>query len=114
MQWRVERGLCRNRTAEGVLTDTPDFTYLDGRPTPLLVKLIFKIQLTNLFTGQHLLCLRQISLYGLSNKLHISHGSPWICTSLNAWPVATTLLNVFSNVDSIRYTKLNLLMYCHI
>ncbi|PZC78754.1 hypothetical protein B5X24_HaOG217212 [Helicoverpa armigera] len=37
-QWRVERGLSRNRNAEGILTDTPDFTYLDGRPTPLLQK----------------------------------------------------------------------------
>ena len=36
-QWREEKGLPRNRNAEGVLTDTPDFTYLDGRPTPLLV-----------------------------------------------------------------------------
>ncbi|KAJ8715912.1 hypothetical protein PYW08_013197 [Mythimna loreyi] len=37
-QWRVQQGLCLNRNAEGVLTDTPDFTYLDGRPTPLLQK----------------------------------------------------------------------------
>ncbi|KAJ8713688.1 hypothetical protein PYW07_014058 [Mythimna separata] len=37
-QWRVQHGLSLNRNAEGVLTDTPDFTYLDGRPTPLLQK----------------------------------------------------------------------------
>lgn len=36
--WRVERGLPVNRNAEGVLTDAPDYTYLDGRPTPLLHK----------------------------------------------------------------------------
>ncbi|KAF9408946.1 hypothetical protein HW555_011522 [Spodoptera exigua] len=36
--WREERGLSRNRNAEGILTDAPDFTYLDGRPTPLLQK----------------------------------------------------------------------------
>ncbi|XP_026733760.1 39S ribosomal protein L52, mitochondrial [Trichoplusia ni] len=37
-EWREERGLPRNRNAEGLLTDGPDFTYLDGRPTPLLKK----------------------------------------------------------------------------
>ncbi|CAH1638527.1 unnamed protein product [Spodoptera littoralis] len=36
--WREERGLSINRNAEGILTDAPDFTYLDGRPTPLLIK----------------------------------------------------------------------------
>ncbi|KAI8425996.1 hypothetical protein MSG28_004974 [Choristoneura fumiferana] len=37
-QWRVDRGLPVNRNAEGILTDGPDYTYLDGRPTPLLHK----------------------------------------------------------------------------
>lgn len=39
--WREERGLSLNRNAEGILTDAPDFTYLDGRPTPLLVTIKF-------------------------------------------------------------------------
>ncbi|XP_075978819.1 mitochondrial ribosomal protein L52 [Anticarsia gemmatalis] len=43
-QWRVERGLSANKTAEGILTDTPDYTYLDGRPTPLLMKQKLRIQ----------------------------------------------------------------------
>ncbi|CAH0730017.1 unnamed protein product, partial [Brenthis ino] len=37
-QWRIEHGLSVNRTAEGILTDGPDYTFLDGRPTPLLQK----------------------------------------------------------------------------
>ncbi|CAH2090802.1 unnamed protein product [Euphydryas editha] len=37
-QWRIDRGLSANRTAEGILTDGPDYTFLDGRPTPLLQK----------------------------------------------------------------------------
>ncbi|XP_045451048.1 39S ribosomal protein L52, mitochondrial isoform X2 [Melitaea cinxia] len=37
-QWRIEQGLSANRTAEGILTDGPDYTFLDGRPTPLLQK----------------------------------------------------------------------------
>ncbi|XP_039755502.1 39S ribosomal protein L52, mitochondrial [Pararge aegeria] len=37
-QWRISKGLSANRNAEGVLTDSPDYTFLDGRPTPLLVK----------------------------------------------------------------------------
>ncbi|XP_047534442.1 39S ribosomal protein L52, mitochondrial [Vanessa atalanta] len=37
-QWRVNRGLSVNRTAEGILTDGQDYTFLDGRPTPLLQK----------------------------------------------------------------------------
>ncbi|CAB3221510.1 unnamed protein product [Arctia plantaginis] len=37
-EWRAERGLPANRNAEGILTDGPDFTYQDGRPTPLLHK----------------------------------------------------------------------------
>ncbi|CAH2039303.1 unnamed protein product, partial [Iphiclides podalirius] len=36
--WRVSRGLPINKNAEGVLTDGPDYTFLDGRPTPLLQK----------------------------------------------------------------------------
>ncbi|CAK1544882.1 unnamed protein product [Leptosia nina] len=37
-QWRLSKGLSANRTAEGILTDGPDYTFLDGRPTPLLQK----------------------------------------------------------------------------
>ncbi|KAL0871669.1 hypothetical protein ABMA27_004188 [Loxostege sticticalis] len=37
-EWRISRGLAENRTSEGVLTDGPDYTFLDGRPTPLLNK----------------------------------------------------------------------------
>ncbi|XP_059058046.1 large ribosomal subunit protein mL52 [Achroia grisella] len=37
-QWRLSQGLSANRNAEGVLTDGPDYTFLDGRPTPLLHK----------------------------------------------------------------------------
>lgn len=36
-QYRLERGLSVHKNAEGVLTDGPDYTFLDGRPTPLLV-----------------------------------------------------------------------------
>ncbi|XP_053606666.1 large ribosomal subunit protein mL52 [Plodia interpunctella] len=36
--WRVSQGLPVNRNAEGILTDGPDYTFLDGRPTPLLHK----------------------------------------------------------------------------
>ncbi|CAH0584511.1 unnamed protein product [Chrysodeixis includens] len=37
-EWREAQGLPRHRNAEGILTDAPDYTYLDGRPTPLLKK----------------------------------------------------------------------------
>ncbi|KAJ2943575.1 hypothetical protein O0L34_g16684 [Tuta absoluta] len=37
-QWRMSRGLPKNKNAEGILTDGPDYTFLDGRPTPLLHK----------------------------------------------------------------------------
>ncbi|CAF4926011.1 unnamed protein product [Pieris macdunnoughi] len=37
-QWRLSKGLSSNRNAEGILTDGPDYTFLDGRPTPLLQK----------------------------------------------------------------------------
>lgn len=33
--WRMKRRLPKNPTSEGPLTDLPDFSYLDGRPTPL-------------------------------------------------------------------------------
>lgn len=39
-QYRVERGLSVHKNSEGVLTDGPDYTFLDGRPTPLLVSFI--------------------------------------------------------------------------
>ncbi|XP_016986386.1 39S ribosomal protein L52, mitochondrial [Drosophila rhopaloa] len=34
-KWRAEKGLPENPNAFGPLTNSPDFTYLDGRPTPL-------------------------------------------------------------------------------
>lgn len=37
-KWREERGLPENPNAYGVLTDKPDYTYLDGRPTPLGIR----------------------------------------------------------------------------
>ncbi|KAK2722914.1 large ribosomal subunit protein mL52-like [Artemia franciscana] len=33
-EWRKSLGLSENPNANGALTDLPDFTYLDGRPTP--------------------------------------------------------------------------------
>ncbi|CRK99742.1 CLUMA_CG012962, isoform A [Clunio marinus] len=33
-KWREANRLCRNPNTEGPLTDLPDFTYMDGRPTP--------------------------------------------------------------------------------
>ncbi|XP_004931608.1 large ribosomal subunit protein mL52 [Bombyx mori] len=42
--WRVARGLPVNRNAEGILTDGPDYTFLDGRPTPLLHKQKLRMQ----------------------------------------------------------------------
>lgn len=37
-KWRQERGLPLNPNAHGPLTDKPDYTFLDGRPTPLGIK----------------------------------------------------------------------------
>ena len=37
-RWRRKKGLPMNPNAYGVLTDTPDYTFMDGRPTPLGVK----------------------------------------------------------------------------
>ncbi|CAH0398897.1 unnamed protein product [Chilo suppressalis] len=37
-QWRISKGLAVNRNAEGFILDGPDYTFLDGRPTPLLNK----------------------------------------------------------------------------
>lgn len=34
-KWRTQQGVTANRNAFGPLTNLPDFTYLDGRPTPL-------------------------------------------------------------------------------
>lgn len=34
-RWREERGLPAKRTQYGPLTTRPDFTFLDGRPTPI-------------------------------------------------------------------------------
>uniref|UniRef100_A0A336M5A6 CSON004178 protein n=1 Tax=Culicoides sonorensis TaxID=179676 RepID=A0A336M5A6_CULSO len=36
--WRKEAGLSQNYTAEGPLTNLPDYTFMDGRPTPLGVR----------------------------------------------------------------------------
>ncbi|PSN30383.1 39S ribosomal protein L52 [Blattella germanica] len=33
--WRRERKLPQNPNASGILTDKPDYSFLDGRPTPL-------------------------------------------------------------------------------
>ncbi|KAJ8976139.1 hypothetical protein NQ317_018111 [Molorchus minor] len=33
-KWRKEKGLPMNPNSSGVLTDGPDYTYLDGRLTP--------------------------------------------------------------------------------
>ncbi|KAK5642113.1 hypothetical protein RI129_008280 [Pyrocoelia pectoralis] len=33
-RWREKKGLPMNPNASGVLTDAPDYTFLDGRPTP--------------------------------------------------------------------------------
>lgn len=35
MKWREERGLARNPNTHGPLTNLPDYTFMDGRPTPL-------------------------------------------------------------------------------
>lgn len=37
-KWRKDRGLPLNPNSSGVLTDGPDYTYLDGRPTPYCVR----------------------------------------------------------------------------
>ncbi|KAK3086678.1 hypothetical protein FSP39_021803 [Pinctada imbricata] len=34
-KWRLSSGQARDNTKYGSLTDGPDYTYLDGRPTPL-------------------------------------------------------------------------------
>ncbi|CAO1428922.1 unnamed protein product [Diamesa tonsa] len=34
-KWRQEKRLAENPNMEGPLTNLPDFTYMDGRPTPL-------------------------------------------------------------------------------
>lgn len=33
-KWRLEQGLSMNPNARGVLTDSPDYSFLDGRLTP--------------------------------------------------------------------------------
>ncbi|KAG7295838.1 hypothetical protein JYU34_020916 [Plutella xylostella] len=37
-RYREQQGLPINKNVESVLTDGPDYTFLDGRPTPLLHK----------------------------------------------------------------------------
>ncbi|KAL5021836.1 hypothetical protein ScPMuIL_000991 [Solemya velum] len=34
-KWRLSKGAAINGSSYGVLTDLPDYTFLDGRPTPL-------------------------------------------------------------------------------
>lgn len=34
-KWREEHGLPKNSNSFGPLTNLPDYTFLDGRPTPL-------------------------------------------------------------------------------
>ncbi|XP_041375512.1 39S ribosomal protein L52, mitochondrial-like [Gigantopelta aegis] len=34
-RWRVERGLPENNNRYGPLTDLPDYSFVDGRPTPI-------------------------------------------------------------------------------
>ncbi|XP_055304182.1 39S ribosomal protein L52, mitochondrial [Sitodiplosis mosellana] len=36
--WRRNRRLPKNPTSSGPLTDLPDYTYMDGRPTPLGIR----------------------------------------------------------------------------
>ncbi|XP_015189020.1 PREDICTED: 39S ribosomal protein L52, mitochondrial [Polistes dominula] len=36
--WRMKKGLTENPNAFGPLTNKPDYTFLDGRPTPFGVK----------------------------------------------------------------------------
>ncbi|XP_031625435.1 39S ribosomal protein L52, mitochondrial [Contarinia nasturtii] len=38
ISWRRNRRLPKNPTSSGPLTDLPDYTYMDGRPTPLGVR----------------------------------------------------------------------------
>ncbi|KAF5280224.1 hypothetical protein FQA39_LY05358 [Lamprigera yunnana] len=33
-RWREKRGWPQNANTTGVITDSPDYTFLDGRPTP--------------------------------------------------------------------------------
>ncbi|XP_046397122.1 39S ribosomal protein L52, mitochondrial [Ischnura elegans] len=44
MKWRERKGLPRNPNAYGPLTNGPDFTYLDGRPTPIGPRLKARLQ----------------------------------------------------------------------
>lgn len=39
--WRRNRRLPKNPTSSGPLTDLPDYSYMDGRPTPLGVSFSF-------------------------------------------------------------------------
>lgn len=39
--WRRNRRLPKNPTSTGPLTDLPDYTFTDGRPTPLGVSTFF-------------------------------------------------------------------------
>lgn len=38
IQWRQNRRLNKNPTSAGPLTDLPDYSYVDGRPTQLGVR----------------------------------------------------------------------------
>lgn len=49
--WRRNRRLPKNPTSSGPLTDLPDYTYMDGRPTPLGVmrEFLFSISFCSYF-----------------------------------------------------------------
>lgn len=40
-KWRYARGLPKNPNTAGPLTDLPDYTFIDGRTTPLGVSIHF-------------------------------------------------------------------------
>lgn len=42
-KWREENNLCKNPNAFGPLTNLPDYTFMDGRPTPLGVRQMKRI-----------------------------------------------------------------------
>lgn len=53
-RWRNENGLPANRSSFGPLTNLPDYTFMDGRPTPLGVILpspVIIVQIHNINCG---------------------------------------------------------------
>lgn len=43
--WRRDRRLPKNPTSSGPLTELPDYTFMDGRPTPLGVCFSYNIEM---------------------------------------------------------------------